>query len=95
MHMRVEAAGGGGISPLTIFFFLIQLPARSELTIQTQGAGIDRLTIFDTATRPVMQANPGGQMLHRMDISRLAPGVYIVRAECGGEVLTEKLVVAR
>ncbi len=42
-----------------------------------------------------MQASPGGQSVHRMDISRIAPGVYIVRAECGGAVLTEKLVVAR
>ena len=70
-------------------------PARSELTIQTHGAGLDRLTIFDTATRPVMQASPGGAALYRTDISRLSPGVYIVRAECGDEVLTEKLVVAR
>lgn len=70
-------------------------PARSELTIQSQGSDIDRLTIFDTATRPAMQASPGGQNMVRMDISKLAQGVYIVRAECGDEVLTEKLVVAR
>ncbi len=70
-------------------------PARSELTIQSNGSGIDRLTIFDMATRPAMQANPGGQNMYRMDISNLAPGMYFVRADCGDEVLTEKLVVAK
>ncbi len=79
----------------TAELILFPNPARSELTIQTQGAGIDRLSIYDTASRPVMQATPGGQHLYQMDISRLAPGVYIVRAECAGEVLTQKLVVAR
>jgi hypothetical protein len=43
----------------------------------------------------VLQASPSGQALYRTDISSLAPGVYIVQAECGGEVLTEKLVVAK
>jgi hypothetical protein len=70
-------------------------PARSELTIKTIGTGLDQLTIFDASSRPVMQASPGGQMLHRMDISSLAPGVYILQAACGEEVLTEKLVVAK
>ncbi|TVR38465.1 MAG: T9SS C-terminal target domain-containing protein [Cryomorphaceae bacterium] len=75
--------------------FIYPNPVRSELTVRTDGAGIDRLTIFDMATRPVMQASPGGASLYRMDISGLAQGLYIVRAECGGEVHSEKLVVAR
>lgn len=70
-------------------------PARSELRAQAEGAVIEYITIFDMSNRPIMQASPGGQDFHQMDISTLSPGVYIVRADCGGEILTEKLVVAK
>jgi len=70
-------------------------PASSTLTIQSRGNGIDRLTIFDAATRPVVQKTPNGSHLFQLDINNLSPGVYIVRADCGGEILTEKLVVAK
>jgi len=70
-------------------------PASSELTIQSQGNGIDRLTLFDAATRPVIQKIPNGANLYQLNISNLSPGVYIVRADCGGEILSEKLVVTK
>ncbi|MCA1761888.1 MAG: T9SS type A sorting domain-containing protein [Flavobacteriales bacterium] len=70
-------------------------PASYTLTIQSQGNGIDGLTIFDAATRPVIQKTPNGSNLFQLDIHNLSPGVYIVRADCGGEILTEKLVVAK
>ncbi len=70
-------------------------PARSELHIQSEGCGIDYLTIFDSSSRPVIQVAPGGQSLLLLDISNLASGIYIVRAACGNDVLTEKLVIGK
>ena len=77
------------------FVSLYPNPASFELTVRSQGNGMDQITILDAATRPVVQKTPNGANLYQINISNLSPGVYIVRADCGGEILSQKLVVTR
>ncbi len=92
LEMREQIASAKATSStLTLY----PNPARSEITLQSKGTGIDRIGIFDASGRSLIQESSGGQLIYQMDISNLAPGVYVVRATCGDELFTDKLVVTR
>ncbi len=75
--------------------FLYPNPARSELTVQTEGLGIDGITIYDTASRPVMQINTGGVSVYGIDLNRLTSGMYLIHVQCDGEILKERLIITK
>lgn len=76
-------------------------PSRGEVTLAyVVGRAVPvRLTVVDALGREVAALAEGvvplGRHAHRVDTGRLAPGVYVVRLEAGGDVLTRSFTVVR
>ncbi len=76
------------------------VPARAAATLRFSLAtpGPARLTVYDLLGREVARPFDGwaaGQTATTLDVSALAPGVYVVRLTTGGASITRTLVVAR
>jgi hypothetical protein len=71
-------------------------PARDILTLRSSHLDMMAITIYDLSGRPIKQKNlPNQTRLYQMNLSGIAPGTYVVRIDCGGEVFSEKLIVTR
>lgn len=69
---------------------MVTLPVEAEASVQA------RVSVYDLLGREVEVVHEGplfGGTDLRFDASDLAPGVYLVRAYVGGEVLTRRIVV--
>lgn len=63
-------------------------------TFRNPGEGSGRLMVFDLAGRLVIQLSPSaGEHQACLDVSGLAPGVYLTRLEWGGESAGARMVV--
>ena len=64
-----------------------------------RGEGRVRISLFDTAgtERARLHDGPllGGRHAVELDGSDLAPGLYVVRADVGGDILVETVTIAR
>jgi glucuronoarabinoxylan endo-1,4-beta-xylanase len=69
------------------------------LDYRVPAAGLVRLVIFDALGREVASIVEGrleaGSHRSHADVARLLPGVYLLRLESGGAVVTRSMVVAR
>jgi hypothetical protein len=71
-------------------------PARDLLTLRSSHLDMSFISIHDLSGRPIKQQNlPGQTLQYQMNLSGIAPGTYIVRIDCGDEVFTEKLIIAK
>ena len=53
---------------------------------------IDVMDIFGKRVSASQIAAPGGAFVHTMDLSSLAPGVYMVNVRAGDRLYTQRLV---
>jgi hypothetical protein len=73
-------------------------PIRSSAVVTLSGTGPASLNIFDLTGRMVAspyQGNLNGSMTFTWDTGNLAPGMYFLRLENGGEVSTSRVMVIR
>jgi hypothetical protein len=102
--LATTAVGEGGSGPLAIDP-VAPNPTRGPalLGVTLPHAGAVRLSILDVAGREVAVPAEGFQPAGRLEFcwdgrsrGRQAPaGVYVVRLECSGRLLTRKFVIAR
>src|SRR5690606_10072770 len=73
-------------------------PARSNATIEFDllAAGKVNVQLFDVQGKLIYQSEqqnlPGGKVVWPLDLSRVAPGQYMVRLNVGSESTTFKLI---
>jgi hypothetical protein len=76
--------------------FLLPNPARDLLTLRSSHLDMTAITIHDLSGRPIKQETLQAHSREtQINLSGIAPGTYIVRVDCGDEVLSEKLVVTK
>ncbi len=76
-------------------FLVTPSPTNGPVVIQfyPQPTNIKSLQIFNLAGQKVAEAIPQGQSnYYQLNISRNAPGIYVVRVVMGNEVITKKIV---
>lgn len=66
-------------------------PTIDRVTITSAHGPIVRFALFDAFGRLVLESTPGAVMVE-LDLSGLASGAYVYRAECGGRSLRGTLV---
>jgi len=71
----------------------------TDIRFEITDFGLVRLRVYDLAGREVMTlvdgSLPAGRHNRRIDASRLASGVYLIRLEAGNQVLVRKMVLIR
>ena len=75
-------------------------PVREELTVtfQQQQAGPVQLTVSSLAGQQVYRqafTADAGRQEAMIDVSQMAPGVYVIHLLTDGQALTKRFVVAR
>ncbi len=68
-------------------------PARATLNVDATST-IEEVKVIDLIGRTVAQQRPGGRRT-TLDVGHLHPGIYFVRVEAGGKMITERLQVVR
>lgn len=85
--------------PLSLSVYPNPVRASSRVRYATPTAGPVRLTLFDLLGREVTRlaedVRPPGEHETALDVSRLAPGLYLARLEVGGQTLTRRITVVR
>lgn len=96
-----NAPGYDGSAPAVLVERVWPLPAAAAATVAYRLAtgGSVRVTVLDALGREVAVVSegerPAGAHTARLDVSRLAPGVYAVRVASAGGAATGRLVVIR
>ena len=75
-------------------FLISPNPATNEITVSTSSVLYNKIVVSDMTGRIVLQ-NTMLTNNQKVDISRLAPGQYIVSLTGGDEKVTEKMVINR
>jgi hypothetical protein len=71
-------------------------PARDLLTLRSSHLDMTSITIHDLSGRPIKQKTLQAHSREtQINLSGIAPGTYIVRVDCGDDVFSEKLLVAK
>jgi ELWxxDGT repeat protein len=91
--------GGSSASAVREFYMASPLfayfpnPAHSNLTIESLTSGGFHYHILDMAGRELLNGTLHGRNSFRLDISSLEPGMYLLQAESGTHIQTNKLIV--
>jgi len=85
-------------SPARASMSLFPVPCRGRVTLEAglPEAAELRASVYDVSGRVVLRVFSGeASSLHRlqMDVGRLPPGVYAIRATAGGRVMSSRMVV--
>lgn len=96
-----EDAPGDGDAPAALALTAFPNPASGSVSLRMALPlpGPTRLAVYDALGREVARLvdgdRPAGDQTVVLDTDQLAPGVYVVRIESGGEVATRTLTVVR
>ncbi len=74
----------------TPYISLYPNPAQSEVNIQSRGV-IENVEVYSISGERVISAQADGAEV-RLNISDLAPGLYVVRTKVDGQVVVDKLL---
>ncbi len=68
-------------------------PARYEVQLQTQGAKIQNIAIYNATGQLVQQLNSLNSVNERIDLSRFTAGLYLIQVTTDKGLRTERLMV--
>ncbi len=68
-------------------------PASTQLTLETSGAVMDGISIYDLKGREVLNRYTVGSHKETLDISFLNSGIYMVKVMSGNSISIEKLII--
>jgi len=94
--ISTEKFSGLNINKKKVNLEIYPNPARDLLILKSSNVDMKLISIHDLSGRIIQQENlPNQTRQYQMSLSGIAPGTYIVRVDCNGEVFSEKLILAR
>lgn len=88
--------GGMGVSDMNgaeAGFMIYPNPAKDQITVLSEGAELKNITVTDMTGRVVMKNSAVNKSSVRLDISQLAPGVYVVQGNTSKGNVSKRIVV--